>query len=141
MKAEILIIDDDSDDVQLFQEALNGSDVNCNTIAFFDADAAFVHLQSRLDKQEKLPDLIVLDLNLPRMQGHDALAILKATNAFHAIPVIVISVSKRAEDNEKSVMLGAAGYFIKPLHPDEWKPIVARIRNLTHQSEKDSVEQ
>src|SRR5688500_17079584 len=106
-KAEILIIEDDSDDVQLFQEALNNSDLNTVTIAFFDAEAAFNHLQQRVDHQEKLPDIIVLDLNLPLIQGHDALATLKATEVYHHIPVIVISVSKRGEDSEKSFLFGA----------------------------------
>lgn len=137
---EILIVDDDSDDVELFQEVLNESDLNATTIAFFDPDAAFGHLQNRVDRREKLPDLVVMDLNMPRMQGHEALSVFKATDAYHRIPVIVISVSKRAEDSEKSFLLGAAGYFIKPLHPDEWKPVINLIRSLVYENEKKPVD-
>ena len=138
-RIDILIIDDDSDDVQFFQQVLNNSDLEAVMIAFFDADAALVHLQRRVEQLEKLPDVIIMDLNLPRVQGHDALAMLKANERFHKIPVIVLSASKRAEDNDKSFRFGAAGYFIKPMKDEEWTPILKLMKTLTHKDERNEV--
>jgi CheY-like chemotaxis protein len=136
---EILVIDDDSDDVQFFQQALNNSDLICTMIAFFDAEAAFGHLEKRADRIDKMPDVIVLDLNLPRIHGHDALATLKANDKFHNIPVLVLSNSKRAADSEKSFMYGAAGYFIKPMRDDDWFPIIQTIFELTEPQRSESI--
>ena len=131
---EILVIDDDSDDVQFFQQALNASALECTLIAFFDAEAAFSHLERRVQQNDKLPDVIVTDLNMPRVQGHQVISYLKANAHFHDIPVVVVSVSRRGEDSEKSFMLGAAGYFIKPLRDEEWFPIIQAIEDLVHRN-------
>ena len=130
---EILVIDDDSDDVQFLQQALNDADFDCTLIAFFDSDAAFAHLQRKAERMEKLPDVIITDLNMPRVEGHQVISHLKANASFHKIPVVVLSVSKRAEDSEKSFMLGAAGYFVKPRREAEWEPVVQGIKDIVMQ--------
>ena len=135
MKAiEILVIDDDSDDVQFFQQALNDAMPEFTLLAFFDAEAAFTHLERRVQDGEPLPDAIVTDLNMPRVEGHRVISYLKANAHFHHIPVIVVSVSKRGEDSEKSFMLGASGYFVKPLRDEDWFPIIQSISDLVDQS-------
>lgn len=133
---EILVIDDDSDDVQFLQHAINDSDFPCTLIAFFDPDAAFSHLQRKAERFEKLPDLIITDLNMPRVEGLQVISMLKANASFHKIPVVVLSVSKRGEDSEKSFLLGAAGYFVKPRRESEWEPIIQAIKDIVLKSKE-----
>jgi DNA-binding response OmpR family regulator len=133
---EILVIDDDSDDVQFLQQALNDSDFDCTLIAFFDPDAAFTHLQRKAERGEKLPNLIITDLNMPRVEGLQVISFLKAHATLNRIPVVVLSVSKRGEDSEKSFMLGAAGYFVKPRREAEWDPIIQAIKDIVLQDKE-----
>ena len=60
------------------------------------------------------PDLIILDLNLPRMDGFSVLSVVKADPAFRAIPVVILSSSNAEKDLTQAHLLGAASYFVKP---------------------------
>ena len=129
----MLVIDDDSDDVQFLQQALNDSDINATLIAFFDAEAAYAHMERRAERNEPMPDLVITDLNMPRTDGMQVISHLKANAAFHGIPVVVLSVSKRGEDSERSFMLGAAGYFVKPRRNEDWFPILQSMADIVEQ--------
>ena len=133
---EMLVIDDDSDDVQFLQQALNESDHNATLIAFFDAEAAYAHLERRAERKEQMPDIVITDLNMPRTDGMQVISHLKANAAFHRIPVVVLSVSTRGEDSERSFMLGAAGYFVKPRRNEDWFPLLQSIADIVDQNRK-----
>ena len=120
---DVLLIDDDLEDVEMFREALNAFGLACLLQTYNDWETACNHL----DRTDSLPDVIVLDLNLPRTHGHEALAYLKASVKLRHIPVVVLSVSTRGEDSEKSFLLGAKGYFSKPAREENWHPIVKAI--------------
>jgi len=67
----------------------------------------------RLARVEPLPDIILLDLLMPKMPGIDVLRVLKADAATASIPVVILSNSSRVEDKQQAVELGAAGYYVK----------------------------
>lgn len=73
------------------------------------------------------PDLILLDLNMPRMDGREFLATLKNTDDFAAIPVVVLTTSEVERDVLASYRTGAAGYIVKPLDMNQF---IEAIRNL-----------
>jgi CheY-like chemotaxis protein len=120
---DIILIDDDQDDIDTFKEALQAFGLGYTLRSYSDWESASMVL----DVLEELPDAIVLDLNMPRTHGHEALAYVKANVKLRHIPVIVLSVSRRPEDSEKSYLLGAAGFFTKPQREEHWHPVVKAI--------------
>jgi len=114
-----LMADDDPDDRLLIKEAFQESLIT-NTI-FFVEDG--VELMDYLHRKEKyknpgdspMPDLILLDLNMPRKDGREALAEIKSDPHLRYIPVVVLTTSKAEEDIMRSYDIGAAGYITKPV--------------------------
>lgn len=115
----ILMADDDEDDRLLARDALNESKV----LNEFHSVEDGVELMKYLRKeppysdgaQYPLPSLILLDLNMPRMDGREALALIKADPALRGIPVIILTTSKAEEDMLRGYALGAASYITKPV--------------------------
>jgi CheY-like chemotaxis protein len=110
-KTTIMIIDDDDDDRSLFREAVEESKSNCE---FMEADSsaeAFAMLE-RL--HGKLPDIIFLDLNMPGITGKQFLKKIKENRKLKEIPVVIYSTSKRLEDYNETIQLGAMNFIIKP---------------------------
>lgn len=115
----ILMADDDKDDQLLTRDALEESLVR-NTLNIVDDG---VELLEYLKGEGKFaerdtsvqPDLILLDLNMPRMDGRQALAAIKADPLLRRIPVVILTTSKAEEDMLKSYDLGAASYLSKPV--------------------------
>jgi CheY-like chemotaxis protein len=120
----ILLIDDDEDDRWLFAEALSRTvtGVKCTTvssgqdaIALLSADGA------------KFPDLILLDLNMPGMDGKKCLEIIKKTAGFKDIPVVVYSTSKNPKDRDETKLLGASDFIVKP---SDYNDLCRMIRDI-----------
>jgi len=72
-------------------------------------------------EQKDLPDFIVLDLNMPKMNGVEFLKMLKSKEALKFIPIVVMSTSNNYNDIKKCYEIGASGYMIKPLHYKDYK--------------------
>ncbi len=114
-----LMADDDPDDCLLIKEAFQESLIT-NSI-FFVGDG--VELMDYLHHKDKFadpevaptPDLILLDLNMPRKDGREALAEIKSDPHLRYIPVVVLTTSKAEEDIMRSYDIGAAGYITKPV--------------------------
>lgn len=115
----ILMADDDADDRLLAQEAMHESRV-LNELHFVEDG---VQLLSYLRGDEHfsnrtlypMPGLILLDLNMPKMDGREALAEIKADPRLRRIPVVILTTSKAEEDMVKGYDLGAASYITKPV--------------------------
>ncbi|HEY0893346.1 MAG TPA: response regulator [Cellvibrio sp.] len=115
----ILMADDDADDRLLAQEAMHESRV-LNELHFVEDG---VQLLSYLRGDESfndrvlypMPGLILLDLNMPKMDGREALAEIKADPRLRRIPVVILTTSKAEEDMVKGYDLGAASYITKPV--------------------------
>ncbi|MDN3641046.1 response regulator [Simiduia curdlanivorans] len=115
----ILMADDDKDDQLLTRDALEESLVK-STLSIVDDGVDLLDYLRRQGKfaeltHEPLPDLILLDLNMPRMDGRQALAAIKADPNLRRIPVVILTTSKAEEDMLKSYDLGAASYLSKPV--------------------------
>lgn len=115
----ILMADDDADDRLLAREAMQESRV-LNELAFVEDG---VQLLNYLRGEEEfgdrnrfpMPGLILLDLNMPKMDGREALAEIKADPRLRRIPVVILTTSKAEEDMVKGYDLGAASYITKPV--------------------------
>ncbi|MFN8344627.1 MAG: response regulator [Spirosomataceae bacterium] len=110
-KAAILIADDDDDDIFLMQSALEEYGISNPTTIVKDGLALLNYLRQNKDAGV---GLILLDLNMPRMDGREALKILKSETKLRKIPVIVMTTSKSQEDIEDCYSLGANCYIVKP---------------------------
>jgi CheY-like chemotaxis protein len=107
----ILCIDDDADDLQLLQEAMHSIDPNCQIIKAYDG----IHGISILSQmQDRLPCLIVMDINMPKLDGKQTFMKLKADPIYTHIPVVVFSTSSSAMDKMFFQSRGAA-FITKPI--------------------------
>ena len=111
----ILIAEDDADDRLLIKEAFFESGSAAELI-FFENGEELLNYLKEFSKEEAaiLPDLFILDLNMPKTDGKEVLVYLKAQNIFQNIPVIVLTTSKSKDDEEVALNMGAAGFFSKP---------------------------
>lgn len=93
----ILLVDDDPDDLFLLTDAIKSIDPLCELVEAYDGDAALALLEELCNRQE-VPDLIVLDINMPIMDGRELLAHLKSRKPFNDIPVVVYTTSSNLFD-------------------------------------------
>ena len=105
------IVDDDADDQELFIEAVSEVDRSIKCLAASDCEEALDLLKN---KKIDLPDVIFLDLNMPRLNGKQCLAELKKQAHLRDIPVIIYSTSSEQRDIEETSRLGAVHFLTKP---------------------------
>jgi CheY-like chemotaxis protein len=111
----ILLAEDDEDDRVLTRAALNEAKHNAVLHTVDDGAELLDYLRRQGDHADAgRPHLILLDLNMPRMNGHEALAEIKRDPELRSIPVVVLTTSKDAEDISSSYQLGANSYISKP---------------------------
>lgn len=113
----ILMAEDDADDRLLVREAFQESHV-ANNLQFVENGVElleYLHKQGKYKDGYDFPDLILLDLNMPRKDGRETLQEIKADPALRHIPVVVLTTSKADEDVLRSYEMGAAGYITKPV--------------------------
>jgi len=114
----ILIAEDDSDDCVLVQTAFQQADMVHNLFCVPDGNELLNFLRHQANYADPArapkPDLVLLDLNMPRMDGRQALAEMKADPGLRSIPVVVLSNSSLQEDILRTYDLGGAGFIIKP---------------------------
>ena len=118
----ILYIDDDSDDCMILKSSLEDNGSSTNLICANDGEEAVRYLNSVAPTS--LPNLIVLDLNMPRWDGRRTLSYLKSQPHLASIPVVVLSTSENSRDKDACAQLGAASYFKKPYHYDDYRSII-----------------
>lgn len=114
----ILIADDDPDDRELAVEALTESRL-LNPVHFVhDGVELLEFLQHRgayAGNDSPRPGVILVDLNMPRMDGREAIAVIKADPALRQIPIVVLTTSKAEEDIYRTYDLGVSSYVVKPV--------------------------
>jgi CheY-like chemotaxis protein len=110
MAISILLIDDDDDDCELFGEALQEISPESEFSCISDGCEVIRFLEA----SHELPQLIFLDINMPRMDGWECLNLLKGHPAFQQIPVFMYSTSSLREDRAKALSLGALELINKP---------------------------
>lgn len=127
----ILIADDDADDRAMTREAVAETDLR-NPVHFVEDGEVlmdYLHHQGRFAgvALAPRPAIILLDLNMPRKDGREALAEIKADPALRQIPVVVLTTSRAAEDISRSYDLGASSFISKP---ETFDGLVSVVRTL-----------
>ena len=108
---DVLLVEDDGNDVELTLHALQGAKLRNVVHVARDGAEALEFLQSHV------PDLILLDLNLPKLDGREVLERIKRDERLRPIPVIVVTSSSAEEDVAKTYRLNANAYVTKPIDP------------------------
>ncbi|MFQ6090834.1 MAG: response regulator [Candidatus Bipolaricaulia bacterium] len=138
-KLKILLVEDDPNDVKLTERALSRSSVKSELFVTRDGQEAldFLYKQGQFADAPR-PDLIFLDLKLPKVDGHEVLAKIKRDERLRRIPVIVLTISRREEDMVKAYDSGASGYIQKPVSSSEFIKVVNTVRDYWEISELPS---
>jgi CheY-like chemotaxis protein len=120
---DILLIEDDIDDVDLLKEALLENEVNCQLHVIMEGDKALSYLQT----VELLPEIIVMDLNLPKTDGKEILGDIKSSSHLLHIPVIVLTTSSSREDIDYCNRKGISKFITKPATIEGWNSAIQAI--------------
>ena len=121
-----LLVDDDIDDTFLFREVLNDVAPHIDLRTASNGQEA-LDLLLNLATENNLPDLIFLDLNMPRMDGKQCLSLLKANDQLQHIPVIMYTTSSHSRDIEETMQKGAVSFITKPSHVSDLRTIVGSL--------------
>lgn len=119
---KILYIDDDSDDCIFLAESFAAANTSTDIICASGGEEAITYLNS-IDT-DALPSLIILDLNMPKLDGRQTLSYFKAHPHLANIPVVILSTSQSKTDKEACTRLGAISYLQKPVYYEGYKDIV-----------------
>ena len=118
-----LLVDDDTDDALLFGEVLQDVNPAINLITATDGIKALEALRTAKSK----PEVIFLDLNMPRMDGKECLAEIKADDNLKDIRVIIYTTSSHSADVEQTMQMGATAFITKPSNIRELRNILSSI--------------
>ena len=130
-RIEILLVEDNPGDVRLTQEALKEGKVYNNLNVVEDGVEAMAYLRKEGKYVDAVvPDIILLDLNLPKMDGREVLAAIKDDKNIKRIPVVVLTTSKDDEDVLKVYDLHANCYITKPVDLDQFLNVVKSIKDF-----------
>jgi len=128
---EILLVEDNPGDVDLAREALENSKIRNTLSVVGDGEEALAFLRRRGKyAAAPRPDLILLDLNLPKKSGREVLAEIKSDDYFKRIPVVVLTVSKDEEDIMASYNLHANCFITKPIDLHQFLRVVRAIEDF-----------
>lgn len=129
----VLLIDDDADDLELTRQMLRQSRIPLQIRSSRNGEKALAFLRGANGDR---PDLILLDLNMPVMDGREFLRAVKSDLALKTIPVVILTTSNAAEEIVSSYGLGASGYVNKPLGIDQFAQVEQIVEDFWIQREK-----
>ena len=139
-KLEVLIVEDNPGDAYIIKEMLKDLKLNLGITVAEDGQQALEILKAR---RNGTPNLVILDLNLPKINGFEVLSYMKASPTLALIPVVVMTGSLRSEDEQRSRDMGAADYCIKPATADEMERsetcLKAHLESLSRETSKNGV--
>jgi CheY-like chemotaxis protein len=125
---DVLLVEDDPGDVLMTREAFEDNKVANRLAVVSDGVSALAYLRKEGEYADApTPDLILLDLNLPRMDGREVLQALKGDDDLRRIPVVVLTTSEAEEDVLRSYSLHANAYVTKPVDFDRFIDVVRQI--------------
>lgn len=126
----IILADDDTDDILFFTDAFDSLKINTKVKVFKDG----FELMNYLNKEDSaLPDVLFLDLNMPKKSGIDCLLEIKANSKMSGIAIAIYSTSASEEDIEKTFVLGANIYIKKPGDFEKLKNVLSRVVSINWQ--------
>lgn len=126
----ILLVEDNEGDILLIKEAFEEAGMHHQLSVVNDGEQAldYLHKQPPFEATE-MPDIIVLDINLPKMNGHEVLHYIKNQAAFKAIPVIILTTSSSSKDIDKAYQNYVNSYITKPVDIQDFVNIVNGIED------------
>ncbi len=128
---QILVVDDDDADALMISEALEAAEARATVHRVSDGQEALDYLRRRGRFTEAhRPDLILLDLNMPRMDGRQTLDAIKTDDVLKAIPVVILTTSGAAPDIVASYQHRANAYVTKPFGLDDFEATVRQINRF-----------
>ena len=128
---DILLVEDNPGDIRLTRESLKDSKIRNTLSVVMDGLEAIKFLKKQGEyKNKPTPDLILLDLNLPKKDGREVLAEIKADPDLMMIPVVILTTSQAEEDIIKTYKLHANCYVTKPVELDQFIELVKGIGNF-----------
>ena len=129
--ARVLLVEDNEADVRLTREALReaGDGVRLSTVGDGEQALAFLRREAGFAEAPR-PDLVLLDLNLPRKNGTEVLAEMRADERLACIPVIVLTSSAAQQDVEACYARGANAFVVKPHDLDAFMDLIGAIRSF-----------
>jgi chemotaxis family two-component system response regulator Rcp1 len=129
--AEVLLVEDSPGDVRLTREAFREANEAVRLhVAADGVDGMAFLMREGVNADAPRPDLILLDLNLPRMDGREVLARIKEDKSLRAIPTVILTTSDSAADIERSYQLQANCYLSKPVQLSEFESLVKSINDF-----------
>lgn len=127
----IFLVEDNRADIRLIQEALKESAIQCQVVTVRNGVDAMAYLRQEGEFSDALrPDLVLLDLNLPRKDGREVLAEIKSDPGLKHIPVVVLTTSRNEEDIQQSYNLHVNCYITKSRNLSQLFQIVKGIREF-----------
>lgn len=129
-RALVLLVEDNPADANLVEEALTEARVDCGLEIVCDGTKAVEFIAGVENSDAPCPDLILLDLNLPRMSGEEVLKRLRASSKCGCVKVLIVTSSDAARDRQRAMELGATDYFRKPSSLDGFLEIGPKIRTM-----------
>lgn len=120
----ILLVDDDPEDRLIFEESVHAVSPDYKCIGVRDGEEALQYLQH---EAVVLPDLIFLDINMPKLDGRQTLSLLKSSNTFRNIPVCVYTTESRPVERDAIIELGARWFVTKPASILEVRNCIATV--------------
>lgn len=120
----LLIVEDNETDVMCLKKAFEKTGIGKAIITASNGEEALAYLRGDLPGDGRIPNLILLDLNMPVMNGFEFLKVVKSDARLKAIPVVVLTSSTSSMDMNDSYCNSVAGYIEKPMDPEEYLNIV-----------------
>ena len=119
-----LLVDDDTDDVSIFKEVLE--DVN-PSISFLSAGDGYEALITLKKQSNNMPDVIFLDLNMPRMDGISLIEEVRVTPNHNRVPILMLTTESQTSFKEKARNAGATGWIVKPFVADNLLAVINKV--------------
>ena len=141
----IMLVEDDPGDQKIIKMSLKDQRIANIPVVVSSAEEAIDYLEkNKIDCKEALPDLILLDLNMPGMGGKEFLRLIKADPELEAIPVVILTTSDSDKDILESFKLQAAGYVKKPVSITDFQEVMQTLtdywfticRRISHESDR-----
>ena len=129
-RASVLLVEDNPADASLVEEALSEAHVNCGLQVLGDGKKAFEYITLIEQNETPCPDLVMLDLNLPRISGEEVLKRLRRSAKCGLVKVLIITSSNTPADRERMMDLGATDYFRKPSSLEQFLELGPKVRQM-----------